>query len=537
MCRIGLSLFLCLSLSPAGQVNAQSAPAPILHEFFSAEASAGPGESEQVFGSTGPSDPLGLGPDAPGARNGPLPNQRDTLLDRDTDREGWLNYFAVYDPTVAPFKRVGARDLVLQERGEPRLGIARVAVRRVGLERSGPVAGEPVFTGRIALDLEPDVLIPIPSVAPGMAIHRARTEPAVPHRFFRDGADNYFVRSSHQGVVALELEVSAPAHYFGGPLGVVGQVSEVPPYLRPDVPESFQPAADEAFEMMGLTSEMDVGQWVSVAAEYFRDFKPEPFPEDQRTEDIYRDILFGRRGVCRHRAFAFVVTLQAWGVPARYVYNEAHAFAEVYLPRYGWRRVDLGGGAEGLNVLNAQDRVLHAPAGGDPLPMPPRFRENYSQQVEREVARREETTQNAEADVESSSWSAFGEGERMSDLPGARPMADRPPDPVEPADDRTAVVVELLSSDTEVLRGESLRVSGRLTTAHGAPIAEQAVLVYLGPADERPEGRVVLVDVLFTAQTGRLAGAVQLPQSLPVGTWAVYLVFEGDEGHMAARSR
>ncbi len=76
-------------------------------------------------------------------------------------------------------------------------------------------------------------------------------------------------------------------------------------------------------------------------------------------DDPMDDFLFStRRGFCEHYAYAFVVMMRAAGVPARVVAGyqggevnpvngtvivhqfDAHAWAEVWLPGEGWRRVD-----------------------------------------------------------------------------------------------------------------------------------------------------------------------------------------------------
>ncbi len=230
-----------------------------------------------------------------------------------------------------------------------------------------------------------------------MAIHRAQTDPSVQVRFYKDGADNYFVGGDHAGVVQLDFLVSAPTSYFAGPLPTAGLLSEmsneasaeVRRYLPESVPESVREPAWEMFELLGLSEQMPISELVWNLAGHLRAFIAEPFPLEEWSNDVYRDVLFGGRGVCRHRAFAFVVTLQAWGIAARYVYNEAHAFAEVYIPGSGWRRVDLGGGAQGLHVLNAASRVMHAPAESDPFPTPPEYVENYSERAREELSRRE----------------------------------------------------------------------------------------------------------------------------------------------------
>ena len=526
----------CVLLAGAAPCTGLADPpeSPILHEFFSRQGGdlpersgdgANSGEDgEPIHTVDGPSNLADADRSEPGARNAPLPDDRQAVLDRDTDREGWLSYFAVFDPTVAPFKRVGALDTVVVERGEVRLAVGEEQLRWVRPRRRRPLEGWDAFRGTVAVALETDALIPIPSVAPAMTIHELRTDPSVELRFLHDGAGNFFVQSAYQGVVRLEYVVSAPQSYFSGPLPAVGGVAEVPASMRPVVPEEVVGPASEAFVMLGLDNDMPVSEWVSRAAGYFRAFRAEPFPVAGRTEDIYRDILFGQRGVCRHRSFAFVVTLQAWGVPARYLYNEAHAFAEVWIPDLGWRRIDLGGGAEGLNVLNAANRVLHSPTGGDPLPTPPNFEESYSEQVRD----REDPT----ADADGEQWDALGEGaQRLRDLPNAELETQ-----TTHSDGRIPTRVRLQQSEVEVFRGETMTVSGALLDAVGDPVSGAPVIVYLGPPPDRSDGRVIALEVLYTDDSGTVSGEVNLPQSLPVGTWSVYLVFEGDERYAESRS-
>ena len=75
--------------------------------------------------------------------------------------------------------------------------------------------------------------------------------------------------------------------------------------------------------------------------------------------DIYLDLALSQKGVCRHRAFAFLVTALSLGIPTRMVVNEAHAWVEVLDPGVApplWRRVDLGGAGRALGEA-LPDRV------------------------------------------------------------------------------------------------------------------------------------------------------------------------------------
>src|SRR5690606_17097450 len=76
------------------------------------------------------------------------------------------------------------------------------------------------------------------------------------------------------------------------------------------------------------------------------------------------------RGVCRHRAYAFVVTAGALGLSSRLVQNEAHAWVEVF-DGDGFVRVDLGGAALDLDMPALDPSLpLHIPPR-DPFFWPP----------------------------------------------------------------------------------------------------------------------------------------------------------------------
>ena len=70
---------------------------------------------------------------------------------------------------------------------------------------------------------------------------------------------------------------------------------------------------------------------------YFRAFAPSEDPPTGH-DDVYLDLALSQKGVCRHRAFAFLVTALGLGLPARMVTNEAHAWVEVSDSRR-WHRI------------------------------------------------------------------------------------------------------------------------------------------------------------------------------------------------------
>src|SRR5690606_7524478 len=122
----------------------------------------------------------------------------------------------------------------------------------------------------------------------------------------------------------------APTRYFGRAIASGMRVSDVPPGLRPSPPEAVKAEALAVAQMLGLEPSMPYDQLLNGLVAHFRAFVPgEPPPE---TASVYRDIALGGVGICRHRAHGFVITALGLGVPARYVFNEAHVFVEVYIP-------------------------------------------------------------------------------------------------------------------------------------------------------------------------------------------------------------
>lgn len=371
-----------LALSASWAAVAQEQP-PILHEYFEYAAPSrsaddddlpvlprpgrvaaaggdaigdGPGEDDRiVFSASGPILPNAtFGPNSGGLRNGPGGPEGDVRFDLETEAEGMLHYRSVFDPTVAPWKRGSARDTVIEVSGEVALRVGNPNLRPVSVA-GAPPDGFDVFDARIDVLAAAGETIPIPSVAPDMRVHELRVTPHTSAEVVRDGADNYYVRLGDDGPHTVAFRASAPTFYFGGPIpdrgASVGAAR---------LPEAAAAAALPVLEAIGLHAGMSELDAVTRLTAWFRDFEARPFPGDARTGNAFRDIALSQVGVCRHRAMAFVVTAAAVGVRARYVHNEAHAFVEVHFSELGWRRIDLGGAAAGLDV-SGEAAAAHQP--------------------------------------------------------------------------------------------------------------------------------------------------------------------------------
>ena len=192
-------------------------------------------------------------------------------------------------------------------------------------------------------------------------------------RFFKDSADNFYVQLSTRGRTRLVFVVDAPSAYFGRQLPRGYSVADVPRRLRPDIARAVKKEGLSVAAKIGLNRSMPYERLLGGLVAYFRSFEPgEPPPIG---DNIYRDLALAKKGVCRHRSFAFTVTAQALGIPARYVFNEAHVFVEAWVPgrEAGWLRVDLGGGADRLVVHASAGKIRHQPRARDPFERPSAF--------------------------------------------------------------------------------------------------------------------------------------------------------------------
>lgn len=369
---------------PAGSPSGPGAPASALGGDAAAfmdnpwlgitPATPAPGGSS----APGPAPaPAGAG-DAPAGAASAVPDPRASLgdiarPDRRTERESTLEYRTVFDPSVVPFKRNRALNHV---EGDATLTLARGRYRRLSVVGNRLDPGREAFWGSVVLEARQGERVPLPSVAPDSRFLSAQATPEVGLVFERDDADNVYVTTSRTGRFRLVFVMDAPTSYFGRELPRGLSVRDVPPALRPRVPRGLARDAREVAAAIGISGATPYDALLDALVGYFRGFEPGEPPPAQGAS-IYKELALGRRGICRHRGHGFVVTAQALGVPARYVFNEAHVFVEVYVPGpdAGWLRVDLGGGADRLVVHGSRDKTLHQPRVRDPFARPERFAE------------------------------------------------------------------------------------------------------------------------------------------------------------------
>lgn len=422
--------------------------------------------------------------------------------DRDTRRPNVESYDDPFSPATAPFKRLRAYDSVDIDYS---LRVRDRTLRTLAV--GGAVnAGDEPFYGDLSVDLIPDQPVRIPTVGPGARILKMHTTPTVPIEIVHDAADNWFARSSSRARVRLVVELVIPRATFGSEFADV-EWSQLDALVRPQ-PAPHRAAFADVAKAIGITRSMRPREALAKMVEYFRSFEPSDVAPRGR-EDIYLDLALSKKGVCRHRSFAFLVTALNIGIPARLVVNEAHAWVEASDGSL-WHRIDLGGAAANLQQENDPSRPPYAPPP-DPYAWP------TTQDSGQDLAQRSrneqgpQRTQDADGGAPSPSSSAVS--------PAPSPTATNDDDARRPPSD---VTIELDGAD--VRRGTPLHLRGSVSGAVG-PCGHVRVDVWLsGGAAPRP----IVVGSLSTDERGGYDGVVVVPRDFGLGDYDLSATTPGD---------
>ncbi len=474
--------------------------------------------------------------------------------DRRTGGDLDLHYHMVFDPEVVPFKREASLDevagnLTMHASGRGLVQLAVGQLARVGHE---------LFWGHLQLRLTGAAHVPLPSVAPTSQVLSWQPVPAVPLQLWRDDAGNFTVTSPHTGVIELRFLMDAPSGYFAAPLGV-GAGRDDPP--QPPLPGPVRTAAMALWPKLGLSAHSERGAAIARLVEYFRAFEPGAPPPE--TGETLADLVLGQKGVCRHRALGFVILARSLGIGAHYVSNDAHAFAEVWAPgsdgRGAWQRIDLGGGADSLELHDAQGKHLHQPLHRDPFPQPPAYA-NATGEIKADGAPVAQAWAGA-AKVKGADGLRTGGGDRA--VPGkggdagSSQTAGQPARPLGVAEARrvwlkqraaalTAPPAPPAAGQVTAARESSAKAATRLTLAPlqpmawlGEPLAVAGLLHCSGVAatqlaieiwliDPAQPGRGELLGVVPTDAGGQFAAQLNLPADGDPRVYDIVARFAGD---------
>jgi len=221
---------------------------------------------------------------------------------------------------------------------------------------------------------------------------------------------------------------------------------------------------------------------IAKLAAYFRSFAESNDPPSGHGS-VYLDLALSKKGVCRHRAFAFLVTAQSLGVPTRVIANEAHAWVEIYDAKL-WRRIDLGGAAPTANVTSGSAAFERAPDVAASQQIPPRG-----------VGR------------SAHAWARDGD---LSPAPAS--------------DDRPRSVLSVAVGSAEAHRGQPLRVRGEVHAA-GEPCPHVGIDLWLRSAST-PGG--FLLGRLATGDDGVFSDEIVVSAEAPLGEYDLVARTPGD---------
>ncbi|MCA9621191.1 MAG: transglutaminase domain-containing protein [Myxococcales bacterium] len=495
-----------LGVAVEGRAVAQQAE-PMLHEYFEEQA----GEALEIS-RTDASGELPASVETPSGTITP-PDIRTTpdprrvyheqngsaatgfRPDRDTRRPHVEQYDDPFTPTLTPFKRMFAYDAV---RDDYTLVVQKESLSPVP-EGGAAEPGDDRFFGDISVALRGEQPVRIPSVGPGARLLNLVASPDVKVSLWRDGADNWFAKGDTTQRVRLVTEIAIGRDAFASEYPDIGW-AELP--RVPAQPSAHGRAYAKVAEAIGIGRHQRPREVVSKMVAYFRSFAPSD-DSPQGEGDIYLDLALSKKGVCRHRAFAFLVTALNVGIPARLIHNEAHAWVEVRDDRI-WRRIDLGGAALDLDQDPHLERPPHVPPP-DQFPWPT-GRDSGSDLAHRDRAESLEKAMEAAGQNGGNDPAGAGSSSQVDPLGAPDPNAPNP------AESMPATELTLGEVDVDIFRGLPVRIAGKAKSAgQPCPHIRVDVVLVIDDANERRLGS------LSTDERGAFAGAVVIPPDVPIG--------------------
>jgi Transglutaminase-like superfamily len=481
--------------------------APVLHEFFDFDGrqDATPGAATGP-GATG----SGANAEVAAAAGTNAAGGSQYRLDGDTSRPDEVGYEDPFTPAIPPFKRLFAFDSVGSD-FDLVVADTRLSALAVG---GKPLPSDDQFFADLPITLSPGQNVRIPSVGPGARILAAQTIPASSFELLTDSAENWFARSTGAEVEGhLILHLAIDRDVFGTQFSKVSWARLA--QALPGVPRQLRGDAQEVLATLQLDHRVSPDDAVRRLIEYFRGFEPSEESVSGDGAALYRSIALSRRGVCRHRAFAFTITALALGIPTRFVHNEAHAWVEVN-DGHLWHRIDLGGAAGHVSFTGPLQEQHQAPR--DPYPWPPAAEPGQGM-VENALRRQGAGSPPAVGSSSNNGAAPDASGRVPGAVSVSEPGAAEPAPPSEEDTTETEskpqpTHVFVRSKGKDARRGERIAVDGYVEAEAGCSLLRIDV-------ELSAQGTRSYMGTLVTDAQGRFAGELVVPERVPVGDYAI----------------
>lgn len=437
-------------------------------------------------------------------------------IDRDTRRPNVLPYSDPFQPSVAPFKRLHAYDAIadsytMTEGGEPRHEVTEAPAD----------PNDIVFKAKLTLPIESGVAVRLPTPGPGA--HLLSAEGSIGGKIVSfivrsDSADNWDLEAATSGNLELTLRVAVSPDAFGGDFG--DPKWDDLPGVMPLSAHAMTSAA-QVTHAIGVSRALPVRETMRRLVAYFRSFQDSNEPPPA-SGDVYLDLALSKKGVCRHRAFAFFVTARSLGIPTRLLTNEAHAWVEVHNGTR-WKRVDLGGAGGALEA------GVQAPM----TPPPDPFAWPDSADRGSDLASRSATPSGVTSG--GGAGGAGGASNGAGTGPGTITQGDGPPGPKAlpstttlpeaPQNQGPAANVEVLATEPNTKRGGMLPVRGKVS-ADGRACPHASVIISL--REQHGHAPSVMLGTVPAKEDGSFESSVFVPRDLPPGDYQVLAQSQGD---------
>jgi hypothetical protein len=508
MLRTRLPLGLVLAIGVLAAFASVARAGVVLHEYFRPDpaddlrlsATTSDGQMSAVIQTqSGPLSVPAASAEAPGAAvyGGDGAHAEDgavARLDSDTTQPSVVRYEDPFTPEIMPFKRDTALDLVT---ADYELIVADRTLEEVGVH--GTVGSdEDPFYADLVVDVVEGVPVRVPTVGPGTRILGLRTQPPTTVRVMRDGADNFFLEGIETQRVRVVMHLAIDRATFGSAFDSVSwsRLAAFVPLLPPEVKER----ATRVAERIGVGTTLNPARALEALVSHFRGFAPSAERPASVGGELYEELALTKKGVCRHRAFAFTVTALGLGLPTRFVHNEAHAWVEVFDASV-WHRIDLGGAA---------GRV-ESELGGRPPHVTPRDPFSWPPGSESGAGMAERARQAQPFDAARRGSTSGGD---------AIPSPDDPRAALPEGEPHQGSILTLSVGSQEALRGDRLSLAGEVKTEEG-PCPRVRVDFELTTTETSSRAAPIHLGTLFTDPEGRYEHRIVIPHGIPVGDYVV----------------